>query len=447
MTTKSTPPLAFDDARGGSEAYGESARRAGESILSILLQGYAGPVAVRLWDGTEINRTPDTACTLVFHDPAPLRELVLRHDMVRLGEAYLAGHVDADGDIEAVFHLAEYLQQHPLPWSRRLRLLRHALRLPARVNYALARERRAGRQASRNSRASISHHYDVSNDFYRLWLDPELVYSCAYFRDAAQSLADAQRDKLEYICRKLRLGPGQRLLDIGCGWGALLLWAARHHGVEAHGITLSGQQHALARERIRAAGLAGRVTVELRDYRDLERTARYDRVVSVGMFEHIGIGNFPLYFGIVKQVLKPGGLFLNHGITNDTGWLRDSMTARFINRYVFPDGELTRISEVITAMENAGYEILDVESLRRHYTLTLRHWYQNLERHAQAALAEVGEATYRLWRLYMAGSAFYFATGGNNVYQVLASHHRQPLTLPLRRDDIYRGDLAAGTKN
>jgi len=208
-----------------------------------------------------------------------------------------------------------------------------------------------------------------------------------------------------------------------------------------HGITLSEQQCHYAVERVRSEGLQDQICIELRDYRDLPDEACYDRVVSVGMFEHIGVANFPLYFGIVKRVLKPGGLFLNHGITNDTGW-RDTPITRFMNRYVFPDGELARISTVQEAMEQAGFEIIDVEGLRRHYALTLRHWVQALEACKQQAVAMVGEATYRVWRLYMTGCAYYFDEGSTNVYQVLTAPVHQPLATPLRRDDLYKQNCA-----
>ena len=276
----------------------------------------------------------------------------------------------------------------------------------------------------------------MGNDFYRLWLDPEYVYSCAYFRDAGQSLAEAQHDKLDYICRKLRLAPGQRLLDIGCGWGALLFWAARHYGVQAHGITLSVQQYHLACERVRKEGLGDLVSIELLDYRDLDGKDCYDRIVSVGMFEHVGVRNIPHYFGRVQRLLKSGGLFLNHGITSETGWRRTPLT-RFMNCYIFPDGELARISDVMDTMERSGFELLDVESLRPHYVLTLRHWVLTLESNREAAISASSEATYRLWRLYMAGSAHYFQEGSIGVYQILAGRVRCPLSVPLRRDDLY----------
>ena len=407
---------------------------AARAILKSVLEGYHSPVAVCLWNGETVIGNTASPCRVIFRHPEPLRHLVLQRDPVlRLAEAYMAGEVDIEGDVEALFTLVEYMQEHMPSRSARLRAGWQALHL---LTGKTARIHRAGRAERHNSRASIARHYDVSNTFFHLWLDPEMVYSCAYFRDADQSLTGAQRDKLDYICRKLRLAPGQTLLDIGCGWGALVCWAARHYGVRAHGITLSEQQYDYAIKKIRSESLDQQVTIELQDYRKLPENAQYDRVVSVGMFEHVGIANFPIYFGTVKRVLKPGGLFLNHGITNDTGW-ENTIITRFINDYVFPDGELARICEVITAMETAGFEILDVEGLRRHYALTLRRWMQALEKHREDAVKVVDEATYRLWRLYMAGSAYFFEQGSSGVFQVLTGHARQPLATPLRRNDLY----------
>ncbi len=410
---------------------------AGKHVLQGLMKDYSGPVAVRLWNGETIIGTSDAPCTLVFNHPWALRDLILRQDLIRLAENHLSGAIDVEGDMESLFSLTEFLLNAGWPLKQRLTALWNAWRLPSGHFHDGSREVRAGREARHNSKRSIAHHYDVSNDFYRLWLGPEMVYSCAYFQDSDQTLAGAQQDKLDYICRKLRLEPGQKLLDIGCGWGTLVRWAARHYGVQAHGITLSEEQYRYALRRIRAEGLEDQVTVELRDYRDLPDQAQYDRVVSVGMFEHIGLKNFDRYFATAKRVLKPGGLFLNHGITNDTGWRRTPIT-RFINRYIFPDGELARISDVHDAMENAGFELLDVESLRRHYALTLRCWVKSLESHRNQAVRAAGDKIYRLWRLYMAGSAYYFEQGSINVYQVLVGHVGQPLPIPLRRDDLYR---------
>jgi cyclopropane-fatty-acyl-phospholipid synthase len=343
----------------------ERFRLIGADIVSVVLEDYRGDIAVRLWDGTLARGSVDAACTLVFREPGALRDLVLHRNLLRLADAYLSGAIDVVGDMESLFDLKDYLVNLDLPFGIRLYLLRQALRLPGLSRRGVARSWRAKLTAHRNSRASIAHHYDVSNDFYRIWLDAEMVYSCAYFRSNSQPLAKAQQDKLDYLCRKLRLEPGQTLLDIGCGWGALAIWAARHYGVQVHGITLSEAQLKLAQQRVREAGLEDRVRIELLDYRDLPDDAQYDRVVSVGMFEHVGVRNFPTYFGTVRRVLKPDGLFLNHGITSENGWQRTPLT-RFMNRYIFPDGELARISDVVDAMEKAGFEPLDVECLRRH---------------------------------------------------------------------------------
>lgn len=409
---------------------------AAETILKQLLIDYRGPVAIHLWNGETVIGNDSSACNIIFRHPAPLRDLVLHRDLVRLAEAYIVGDIDIEGEIETLFDLVEHLIQHMPQWPARLRMLRHALLLPNDDKIESSYQIRSTPEERRNSLASISYHYDMGNDFYSLWLDPEMLYSCAYFKDISQTLASAQQDKLDYICRKLRLAPGQTLLDIGCGWGALVLWAARNYGVKAHGITLSEQQYEYALTRVKDEGLQNQVNIELRDYRDLERNARYDRVVSVGMFEHIGIKNFPVYFDIIKQNLKPGGLFLNHSITNDTGWQTNPLT-RFINNYVFPDGELARITDMCGAMEQAGFEIIDVEALRRHYNLTLRHWIHALEAHHDKIVDMVGEATFRVWRLYMAGTAFYFDEGSMGLYQVLVGHNRQPQQVPLRRDDLY----------
>ncbi|NOX09678.1 MAG: class I SAM-dependent methyltransferase [Gammaproteobacteria bacterium] len=410
----------------------------GQRILSLVLADYHGPVAIRLWDGELAMGKDDAPCTVVLNQPSMLRGLVLHKNVMQLAEAYLAGEADIEGDAEVLFNLVSHMRDLILPWSVKWRVLRQALSLPATLHGGVeeAEAVRAKPDTHKNTQKSIAHHYDVSNDFYQMWLDREMVYSCAYYPEVDRSLDNAQQEKLDYICKKLRLTPGQTLLDIGCGWGALVCWAARHYGVKAHGITLSEQQYQYACERIKKEGLEGQVTVELRDYRDLPEDARYDRIVSVGMFEHIGVANFPLYFEIIKRALKSGGLFLNHGITNDTGW-RDTPITRFINGYVFPDGELARISTVIDAMEQAGFEVVDVEGLRRHYALTLRGWVQGLEANKERAIAEVGEASYRVWRIYMAGSAYYFDEGSINVFQVLAGHDREPLAIALRRDELY----------
>ena len=306
----------------------------GTRIVSTVFAAYRGNIGVRLWDGRLAVGRQDAACDIVMHDPGVLRESILYRSPSRLARAYLDGRLSVNGDTQALFDLEAYLKMPRLSWSTRCRLVGLALRLPAHREGSTSKPA-SGRARRGNSRDSIAHHYDVGNAFYALWLDPGMVYSCAYFHDARQSLAAAQRDKLDYLCRKLRLEPGQSLLDIGCGWGALAIHAARHHGVRVHGITLSEAQQQYALQRVRAEGLDRQIRIELCDYRDLGGSDRYDRVVSVGMSEHVGIKNFPLYFATVKRVLKPDGLFLNHGITSENGWQRTPLT-RFINQYIFP---------------------------------------------------------------------------------------------------------------
>jgi len=421
---------------GPGTVSGESSSTIGTGIVEKILADYSGSIAIRLWDGTLAQGTFDAPCTVVFREPGALRDLILHRNLLRLAECYLSGAIEVEGDLESLFDLKTHLLNLNLSLGTRMHLLYQALRLPKLTRHGAAKNGRSKRAAHRNSQASIAHHYDVSNDFYKLWLDPEMVYSCAYYRDSTQPLAEAQKDKLDYLCRKLRLEPGQTLLDIGCGWGALAIWAAKHYGVQVHGITLSKEQQQLAQERVRAAGLGDQIRIELLDYRDLPEDAQYDRVVSVGMFEHVGVKNFPTYFGTVRRVLKPEGLFLNHGITSETGWERTPLT-RFMNRYIFPDGELARISDVTAAMESAGFETLDVESLRRHYALTLRRWVHDLEAKRDKAIRYSSEVTYRLWKLYMAGCAYYFDEGSIGLHQVLAGQKHQLQPIPLRRDDLY----------
>ena len=422
-------------------------------IIHKLLSRFDGSIALRLWNdathsfGQHVGQMAPSF-TLVLRDPGVLRDLVLKRGPIPLADAYFNGRLDVEGDLYAALGLKHHFQNLSLTGRERLGLMLDALRLaftPARKIApagAVPTTRQFTHDHSLDSdRAAISHHYDVSNDFYKLFLDERLVYSCAYFHQADDSLATAQANKLDHICRKLRLQPGERLLDIGCGWGALVIWAAQHYGVHAHGITLSQEQLAEARARIAAAGLEDRITVELRDYRALEGEGVYDKVSSVGMFEHVGLANLPQYHATVHRVLKPNGLFLNHGITHEEEGWQPSVDTEFINRYVFPDGELDRVSSIQSGMERARFEIQDVENLRGHYARTLRHWVARLESHHEEAMQYVSEATYRVWRLYMAASALEFESGGTAIHQILASRrpdvapYGQPV--PLTRGDLY----------
>ncbi|HEY6095470.1 MAG TPA: cyclopropane-fatty-acyl-phospholipid synthase family protein [Gallionellaceae bacterium] len=421
----------------------ESAR----NILSRLFMNFDGSLRICLWDGSEVlvgNEQPEFS--LIFRSAKAFRDMVLSHHPLRVVEAYFQGLIDIDGDLYSVLKLRHYLAALHLPLKEKALFATRAL---------MIRPDKAESNASRKwahdirqklglvdgkalNRDAISFHYDVSNDFYALWLDEQMVYSCAYYEDASQSLEQAQRNKLEHICRKLRLQPGEKLLDIGCGWGALICWAAEHHGVSAHGITLSRNQYEHAQRTIRRRGLEQRVTVELLDYRDLKAEAEYDKLASVGMFEHVGLKNLPSYFAVANRVLKPGGLFLNHGITSDEGGWKKSISTQFINRYVFPDGQLETISTVQQFMEDAHFEIHDVEGLRPHYALTLREWVSRLERGHEQALQYVPESVYRIWRFYMAACAQQFEEGNTGVYQILASRRASfHNPVPLSRRDLY----------
>ena len=295
------------------------------------------------------------------------------------------------------------------------------------------RRRTKGHDAS-----AIAFHYDVSNDFYALFLDRRMVYTCAYYRRADGDLDQAQEDKLDLVCRKLRLEPGERLLDIGCGWGSLVMWAAERYGVEAHGVTLSRAQAEWAQAAIRRAGLERHVRVDHLDYRDLPRDARFDKVAAVGVIEHVGIQNYPAYFARVHELLQPGGLFLNHGITHEKHWQRSSQT-EFFERHVFPNGELDNVSHILDVLERARFEIRDVESLREHYARTTQQWVERLQANAAAARALVSERVYRTWLAYLASSSVGFTRGWIGLYQIVAERldPAREVAVPTTREAIY----------
>ena len=447
MTRTTSPSLAQPVADPGLT---EAATR----ILHRLLSPFDGALALRLWNDVthSFGKSGTPSFTLVLRDPAVLRDLVLKRGPIPLADAYFHGRLDVEGDLYAALKLKSHFQSLSLSGRERAGLMIDALRLAFTPKKAPpAGEVRATTQFSHDhsldsDRAAISHHYDVSNAFYKLFLDERMVYSCAYFHEDADTLEQAQMNKLDHICRKLRLKPGEHYLDIGCGWGALVIWAAKHYGVTAHGITLSQAQLDEAKKRIAAEGLEDRITVELRDYRALEGKGVYDKISSVGMFEHVGLANLAQYNATVHRVLKPNGLFLNHGITHEEDGWQKTVDTEFINRYVFPDGELDRVSNIQAGMERANFEIQDVENLRMHYARTLRHWVDRLEANHDDAVRHVSEATYRVWRLYMAASAIEFESGGTGIYQILASRRpdRRPYgqPVPLTRQDLYDAENA-----
>lgn len=299
---------------------------------------------------------------------------------------------------------------------------------------------RDGRPAT--NKANIAHHYDVSNAFYRLFLDERMVYTCAYFIEDHDDLERAQTDKLEMICRKLRLKPGDKLLDIGCGWGALVCYAAQHYGVEAHGVTLAEEQLKLAQEKVEALGLQDKVTLHLKDFTQME--GEFDKISSIGMFEHVGIRNHPTYFQAVNRLLKPRGLYLHHSISRrakKTERAFNKMPAEYraLVRYIFPGGELDHLGMSIANLERYGFEVHDVEGWREHYQRTTRLWFERLNANRAQAEAEVGPERTRMWLLYLAGCSLAFERGGALINQTLVSKRRKgPSGLPLTRVDLYR---------
>lgn len=438
----------MENAYEGSSAQSGSGIEPARYILHRLFDDFEGGIRFRLWDGSEMQLgRGHPGMGLTFHSPAAFRTLAFTRDPLSLAECYLHGEVDIDGDIYSAINIRRHLETLPLGLADKLRLAVKAVMIRAeRAVSAQDEAARWGRAIGHGAssftrdynRDAVAFHYDVSDDFYRLWLDERMVYSCAYYEDAEQTLEQAQEHKLEHICRKLRLKPGEELLDIGCGWGALACWAAEHYGVKAHGITLSRNQHDYVQALIASRGLQDRVSVALMDYREVPGEARFDKLVSVGMFEHVGLKNLPVYFETAMRLLKPGGLFLNHGITSEEGGWETSMSTEFINRYVFPDGELETVSTVQQIMEDNGFEIHDVEGLRQHYALTLREWVRRLEARHELALHHVTEPTYRVWLLYMAGSALQFEEGITGIYQILASRRQAwSRPVPLTRRDLY----------
>ena len=380
------------------------------------------PLAVRLWDGTRVGADP-AEVTVTVNTPLALTTLA-NPSLGALASSYVEGKIDADGPIRDVVRVSTALVEAEGG------LARPARRLPLWARHTRKFDNKAVRS-----------HYDVGDDFFQLWLDPRRVYSCAYYRRADDTLELAQEQKLDHICRKLRLKPGERFLDIGCGWGALILWAAERYRVRALGVTLSRNQHDYASARIRALGLEDRCEVRLLDYRDVPENEPYDKVASIGMFEHVGRENLPVYFGKIARLLRPGGLVLNHGITLNALGKHEvgSEVGNFIDGYVFPGGELTHLAHVVESMAAQGLECADVESLRPHYARTLWHWVERLEARRDAAVAAVGDKLYRVWRVYMAGSAQSFERGWLSVYQALAGKALAggALELPPTRGDVY----------
>lgn len=415
------------------------------SILSAVekkLESLPLPVRLTLPDGNTAGAA-DAAVHLTVHHASTLANLAAGQ-VGTLGEDYVEGKFEVEGSMRDLMRVAAaILPQSPVEAARAGMFTTLIRRVMSVWRHSIERDAR-----------QIQFHYDLSDDFYALWLDPRRVYSCAYFRDDDMTLAQAQEAKLDHICRKLRLQSGERFLDIGAGWGGLLLWAAEHYGVDATGITLSHNQHAYVNRLIDEKGLGGRVRMELLDYRKLDEQHAYDKIASVGMFEHVGRAQLVGYFSKLRRLLRPGGLIMNHGITAggvDNAQLGAGM-GEFIDKYIFPGGELTHISNVLHSMTEGGLEDLDVENLRPHYARTLWAWSDSLEAQLEAARAtlsdEKGERSLRAYRMYLAGCAMGFEHGWIALHQVLAQHRaggpgdvlssNDASAYPWRRDYMYR---------
>jgi cyclopropane-fatty-acyl-phospholipid synthase len=428
----------------------EAARHVFEHLAKLL----DAPVSLRLWDGTTIplGRAGASGPCIRVRAPGVLGALFRRPSLDHLFRRYVSGDIELEGgDLISFAGVARERRKATrlrlvdlrkgFPWAKALPLLLARDRRPA-IRHEFQGGDQPRRSGKGRDRDFVQFHYDASNAFYALFLDPEMVYSCAYFRDWSGSLEQAQHDKLDLICRKLRLRAGESFLDIGCGWGALLCHAAQHYGVSAHGVTLSKAQHDHAQARIARLGFEGRVSVALADYMTLE--GRFDKIASIGMYEHVGIANYPAYFRKMRELLAEGGVFLNHGITrrakrNIKNFGKISPSRRVILRYIFPGAELDHIGHTLQVMESCGFEVHDVEGLRRHYARTCRLWHDRLAARREAAIALVGAERYRMWVAYLAGVSVGFEYGPLHVFQTVATRQGEALPpLPPTREDLYR---------
>ncbi|MFK4135708.1 C17 cyclopropane fatty acid synthase CfaB [Pseudomonas luteola] len=390
--------------------------------LPARLANLSLPLRIRVANGPSFDLSPNPVVTLTIKDPSLMLELP-RVTLDSLGEAYVEQRIDVDGPIQEVIKVGTAL-------SDALSERDASNEVPHEVH------------DKEMDAAAISYHYDLSNEFYQLWLDPEMVYSCAYFETGTEDLATAQLAKLRHLCRKLRLQPGEKLLDVGCGWAGLARVAAREFGADVFGITLSQAQLEWAQARNETEGLSGKIHLELMDYRDLPEDGRFDKAVSVGMFEHVGYANLNLYFQKLFGAVRSGGLVMNHGITarHADGRPAGHGGGEFIERYVFPHGELPHVSLAIAKMSEAGLEVVDVESLRMHYARTLDFWSERLESNLDRAASLVSEQALRIWRLYLPGCAYAFRQNWVNLHQILATkpHEDGSTEVPWSRIYMYK---------
>jgi cyclopropane-fatty-acyl-phospholipid synthase len=397
--------------------------------LRPVVHGFLGDeplIRIECWDGSSLGPEASPA-SLVVRSPQALRRLIWAPNELGLGRAYVAGELDIEGDVYAALSVRDavaddddstHIGLTAKDWLAAVKTARQLGVLGTPPPPPPEEARLSGKAHSKaRDAAAIAHHYDVSNDFYRIVLGPTMTYSCAYFASPDIGLDEAQEAKYGLICRKLGLTEGMRLLDVGCGWGGMAMHAAEHYGVQAVGVTISQRQAELAEKRAAERGLSNRVEIRLQDYREVA-DGPYDAISSIGMFEHVGLARLGQYFSCLFNLLRPGGRLLNHAISRPwgpSGFDKNS----FIHRYVFPDGELHEVGTVVSALQEKGFEARDVHSLREHYAKTLRDWVANLEAHWDEAVALVGEPRARVWRLYMAASAVNFEANRVNIHQVL----------------------------
>ncbi len=407
--------------------------------LAAAIAGLLGsdiPIGIDCYDGSHLGPR-DGATSIVVRSPKALRYVLTAPGEIGFARAYVAGEIDVEGDIFEALALRDNLPDvkvTPREWLALARAVGvEGLKpLPAPAEEVRVRGRRHTKE---RDAAVIAHHYDVSNDFYRIVLGPSMTYSCAVFADAGTTLEAAQSAKYELVCRKLGLRPGMRILDVGCGWGGMVMHAAREHGVYATGVTVSARQAEWARAAVHESGLDGRVEIRVQDYRDVV-DGPFDAISSIGMFEHVGAARLDEYFRRLYSLLRPGGRLLNHGIAKRPGPRAAFSHRGFIDRYVFPDGELHEVGSVVTRVQRAGFEVRDEEALREHYAQTLRHWVANLEANWDEVVRLVGSGRARVWRLYMAASAINFDAERTHIHQVLAvrNHPDGRSDMPRRPD-------------